>query len=267
MTKLLHKDLTGRIIGVYYDVYNALSQTYPEFVYEKAMIADLRRLGVPCIRQDKYEILYKDWIVGRQELDIFVAQSVVVELKVTEQIKPIHLAQLLSYLKTVGKEVGMLFRFGGPRPEFERRVLTNDKLVPIPQTKSPQHFVDSEELLCPELVFDVIGGLMEVFGTLGPGFVHRIYGNACYRELHDLRGLEVLPRKSMQIYYKGKPLTKIKFAHLQIEDKLLVFPVAIGDINNVRIHNLKDWMSQLRTPLGILANFQDTRLRPIILRV
>lgn len=53
MTELLHKELTGQIIGVYYDVYNGLSQTYPEFVFEKAMMADLRKLGIPCVRQDK----------------------------------------------------------------------------------------------------------------------------------------------------------------------------------------------------------------------
>ncbi|MFQ5859061.1 MAG: GxxExxY protein [Anaerolineae bacterium] len=124
MTELLHRELTGKIIGVYYDVYNGLSQTYPEFVFEEAMTADLRRLGISCIRQDKYEIRYKDWFVGRQELDIFVAQAVVVEIKVAERILPIHLAQLMSYQKTVDKEVGLLFRFGGPEPEFERRILT-----------------------------------------------------------------------------------------------------------------------------------------------
>jgi GxxExxY protein len=267
MTELLHKELTGQIIGVYYDVYNGLSQTYPEFVFEKAMMADLRKLGIPCVRQDKYEIRYKDWIVGRQELDIFVAQVVVVEIKVAERIEPIHLAQLLSYLKTVSKEVGLLLRFGGPEPEFERRVLTQSAWGANLQTGPPERLVNTEGLLYPEMVFDVVGGLIEVFKTLGPGFVHRIYANACYRELRHLCGLDVLPRKEMQVYYRGQPLTEIKFTHIQVEDKLMVFPVAIGDINNIRIQNLKNWMRHLKVPLGILANFQDTRLRPMILRV
>jgi len=267
MTKLLHKERTGQIIGVYYNVFNGLSQTYPEPVFEKAMVADLRELGVPCVKQDKYEIRYKDWIVGRQELDIFVAQVVVVEIKVAERIEPIHLAQLLSYLKTVGKEVGLLFRFGGPEPEFERRILTPSAWETNLQTEPPERLVNTEGLLYPELVFDVVGGLIEVFKTLGPGFVHRIYANACYRELRHVRGLDALPRAEMQVYYRGRAIAEIKFAHIQIEDKLLVFPVAISDVNNIRIQNLKDWMRHLQAPLGILANFQDTRLRPIILRV
>src|SRR4029079_13518780 len=94
VTNLIHKDLTQRIIGVYYDVYNGLSQDYPQFIYERAMIADLRHLDIACSRQDEYEIWYKDWLVGRQKLDIFVADSVIVELKVSERILRIHLAQL-----------------------------------------------------------------------------------------------------------------------------------------------------------------------------
>jgi GxxExxY protein len=64
-----------------------------------------REKGIPCDRQDEYEIWYKDRLVGKQRLDIFVAGEVVVELKVAERIERIHLAQLLSYLKTVGKRV------------------------------------------------------------------------------------------------------------------------------------------------------------------
>lgn len=267
MTKLLHKELTGQIIGVYYDVYNGLSQTYPEFVFEEAMIADLRNLGISCVRQDKYEIHYKDWIVGRQELDIFVADAVVVEIKVANRILPIHLVQLLSYLKTVGKEVGLLFRFGGPEPEFERRVLTSKAWETNLQTEAPERLADTDGLLYPELVFDVAGGLIDVFKTLGPGFVRRIYVNACLRELHHVRGLDVRLRKEMQVYYRGRPLTEIKFRHIQIENRLLVFPVAVGDVKNIHLHNLKDWMRHLQIPIGILANFQDTRLKPIILRV
>ena len=124
MTELLQKDLTGQIIGVYYTTFNRLSQTYPEYIYEKAITLLLSRLGISCIRQDEYEIHYKDRLVGVQRLDIFIAGQVVVELKVAERIDPIHLAQLLSYVKTVRKEVGLLLRFGGPQPEFVRRVLT-----------------------------------------------------------------------------------------------------------------------------------------------
>jgi len=52
VTELLHRELTDKIIRVYYDVYNGLSRTYPEFIYENAMMQDLARRGIECSRQD-----------------------------------------------------------------------------------------------------------------------------------------------------------------------------------------------------------------------
>jgi len=264
-TELLHKDLTRRIIGVYYTVYNRLSQTYPEFIYEKAMTTLLRRLGIPCIRQDEYEIWYKDRPVGAQRLDIFVAGEVVVELKVTGSIVPIHLAQLLSYLKTLSREVGLLFRFGGPEPEFVRRILTpkawGETLKPEPKVPA-----DGEDLLHPELTREVIGGALEVFKALGPGFIHRIYANACYYEL-QLRGLEVMPRREFRVFMDDVDLGSIKLGHIQIDNRALLFPVAVSSVDSIKIANLKAWMRYLNIPIGILVNFNTTWLEPVLLRI
>jgi hypothetical protein len=54
---------------------------------------------------------------------------------------------------------------------------------------------------------------------------------------------------------------------LRVGDSVLVFPVAVRDINDIRINNLKDWMRVQNIPIGILANFYDTSLHPIMLRI
>ncbi len=118
--KLLHKETTGTLIGVYYNVYNGTGRNYPEYVYESAMVGDLRALRVHCQRQAEYRIFYKDRPVGLQRLDLFVAREVGAELKVVPVLLPIHKAQAVSYLKVIGKCVGLLFNFGSPEPEFER---------------------------------------------------------------------------------------------------------------------------------------------------
>jgi GxxExxY protein len=265
MTKLLYADLTGRIIGVYYTIFNKLSQTYPEFIYERAMMALLTQQGIPCLRQDEYEIWYKERLVGKQRLDIFIADQVVVELKVADRVEPIHLAQMLSYLKTVSAEVGLLFRFGGPKPNFVRRVLTV-------QTWRETLNVDGLDAIDPaygadsRLIYEIIGGALEVYRALGPGFIHRIYANALYHEL-KLRGLEVMRRRDYRAFLDDLDLGAIKLGHLQIADQLLVFPVAISNVDNIRITNLKAWLRHLNIPLGILFNFNTTWLQPIILRL
>lgn len=266
MIKLLHQETTGTIIGVYYNVYNGTGRTYPEYIFENAMIGDLRALHVPCRRQDEYQVFYKDKLVGVQQLDLFVASEVSVEIKVVLALLPIHKAQAISYLKVIGKQVGLLFNFGSPEPEFERLYFE-----PRPPDNDLQAAIRSlpevpDAYLTPELTYDIIGGLFEVHTTLGAGFIHRIYANASYHEL-QLRGLEVRPQKEYQVIYRDRSIGTIKFNHLRVGDSVFVFPVAVQDINDIRIKNLKDWMRVQNIPIGILANFHDTSLRPIVLRI
>jgi hypothetical protein len=69
------------------------------------------------------------------------------------------------------------------------------------------------------------------------------------------------------VYYRGHDVGGGKFRHLQIDSELLVFPVAIGDVADIRLENLKDRMRYLDIPLGILVNFHTTWLQPVILRI
>jgi len=261
MAKLLHRALTQKIIGVYYDVYNGLGHTYPEFIYENAMVQELQRSGIRCVRQDEYQISYQDQQVGVQQLDIFVAGAVVVEVKVKPNLTLLDQAQTISYLKTTGCQVGLLFNFGGAEPTFKRLFFNptlNNPSPPPPAEISP-------DLLFPEISHQVIGGLFAVHNALGPGFIHRIYTNACYHEMQT-RGLAVAPQREMIVFYRGRPIGTVKLGHLQIENKLMVFPVAVRDIQQIKPGNLRRWMVDQEVALGILANFSAERLELVFLK-
>ena len=266
MAKLLHKELTGMIIGVYYDVFNGTSRTYPEYIYERAMMSDLQRKGVACRQQPKYEIFYKDKQVGLQKLDLFVADQVVVEIKVTPTLAKLHKAQAISYLKVTGRKVGLLCNFGGQKPGFERlffELQTQQSEIDSSATTAIER---SAEYVLPELTHTIIGDLYEVHSLLGPGFIYRVYANAVYHELL-LRGLEVLPQHEYQVMYRGRTIGEIKFDHLQIANSLMVFPVAIRNIGDLNLINLREWLKIRRIPLGIIANFFPTSLEFSVLKV
>ncbi len=161
-----------------------------------------------------------------------------------------HKAQTFSYLKTFDRQVGLLFNYGGRKPEFERIFF---------QARSPETSVEVVEqtatelvpdLISPELAYDIIGGLYAVHTELGPGFIYRIYANACYRELQE-RGLPVYPQKEMQVIYRGKPIAAVKFSHLRVGNTALVFPVVLihpppsnkdrGDIDITRENGYIGW--------------------------
>ena len=266
MTKLAYADLTEAIIGAYFDVYTLTSRTYPEYIYEQAMIEELRLRGVPATQQDEYIITYKGQPVGRQRLDLFVVHEVVVENKVVGQLTRLHKAQTISYLKTVDKPVGLLLNFGGEDPGFFRLHFNPAKRpYTLSRDKLQKARARSTDLLYPDLCFDIIGGLYEVHSTLGAGYVHRIYANACWHELR-LRGLDARPGKRMQVAYKGVVIGDVAFGHIIIEGKVMLFPVAIRDISDIHRNNLIRWMQLCGIQLGILANFDAIHLKPVFIR-
>jgi len=263
MTELLHAQLTRKIIGVYYDVYNGTGRTYPEFIYERAMVADLLRAGIHCTRQPKYEVVYKDKIVGQQILDLFVADDVVVEIKAVPEFTRLHKAQAISYLKVVGKSVGLLCNFGAGKPKFERLYFDRHEITTA--ASSPRPVLPPGEWLHPELIFDVMAALYEVHRTLGPGFIHRIYAAAVYHEL-QLRGIATRSQSEYQVYYRQEAVGTLKFNHLLVEGELMVFPVAVQQLTDAGIYNLKVWMKHNRINVGLLANFYPDSLEFTVLR-
>jgi GxxExxY protein len=149
MTELLYKELTGDTLGAYYTAYNGLSRTYPEFICENAMVKLLGKMRVRYRRQPEYQIMYKEWLVGVQRLDILLVDEIVaVECKVVPRLEGIHKAQLFSYMKTVGARVGLLLNFGGSEPEFERLYFDPDRQAECePALRSLGELPDG--LLCP----------------------------------------------------------------------------------------------------------------------
>lgn len=262
MTHLIHQELTGSIIGAYYEVYNHTSRTYPEYIYERAMQEELRRRALSASRQDQYQITYKDKLIGLQRLDLFVVREIAVELKVAERLTKLHKAQTVSYLKTVDKPIGLLLNFGGSQPEFNR-LYFNPAKKPGDSTTPPSDL--SPDWLYPELCYQIVGGLYEVHATLGAGYVHRIYAKACYHEL-QLRGLEVKANKRLQVAYKDVIVGDIAFKHIQVENKVMVFPVAISAMQDINRENLKQWLRLSGFQLGIVANFDAVYLQVMYLK-
>ena len=70
----------------------------------------------------------------------------------------------------------------------------------------------------------------------------------------------------MQIAYKDTVVGTIGFGHLLVEGKIIVFPVAIRDVEDIHLDDLKAWMRWKNVQLGILANFDDVRLSPVFVR-
>lgn len=123
---LLHEELSEKILGCYFTVYNKLGYGFLEKVYENAMMIELCDAGLKATAQKSIEVYYEDQLVGNYFADIIVEDKVIVELKAASALLEEHEAQLLNYLRATKMEVGLLLNFG-VKPEFRRKVFTNSR--------------------------------------------------------------------------------------------------------------------------------------------
>jgi len=103
---------TERIIQSAIAVHKALGPGLLESAYEACLVHELIVNGLAVERQKGLPVRYRGVDIDcGYRIDLLVEQRVVVELKAVERLDPIHSAQLLSYLKLSGHQVGLLINF------------------------------------------------------------------------------------------------------------------------------------------------------------
>ena len=122
-------ELTYEIIGAAIEVHKAIGPGLLESVYEECLCKELSQRQIPFERQKPLPVEYKGTkLECGYRLDLLVADKVVVEVKAVDALLPIHEAQLLTYLKLGGWEIGLLINFNVEvlRDGIRRKILNHN---------------------------------------------------------------------------------------------------------------------------------------------
>ncbi|MBP7569078.1 MAG: GxxExxY protein [Acidobacteria bacterium] len=104
--------MTEQVIGAAIEVHRALGPGLLESAYEECLSYELTLRDVPFRRQIPLPLVYKGAKLDcGYRLDLLVADALVVEIKTVEHLDPIHIAQVLTYLKMGGWPLGLIFNF------------------------------------------------------------------------------------------------------------------------------------------------------------
>ena len=108
-------ELTGKVIGAAIEVHKLLGPGLLESAYETCLCRELDLQKIKYEKQKEIPVNYKGLILDcGYRLDLLVENILIVELKACDSIENIHKAQLLTYLKLTGIEVGLLINFNVP---------------------------------------------------------------------------------------------------------------------------------------------------------
>ena len=156
------RGLTETVIGAAMEVHSVLGPGFVESFYEQALCVELAQRAIAFSRQAGFPVFYKGMVLGEARADLVVDGRLLVELKATAGYAPIHLAQVLSYLKASGLTLGLLIHFNVPSLRFGiRRVVR----TPAP---GPSETSVSSASSSPPFQLPHGPGLVEGDGPEGP---------------------------------------------------------------------------------------------------
>ncbi len=117
-----HKEITEKIIGCAFRIYNKMGFGFLESVYHNCMFIELERDSLNIEKKKKIKVFYENVLVGDFEADLIVEDLVIVELKAVRRIIKAHEIQLVNYLVATKKPVGLIINFGEKKVEIKRKV-------------------------------------------------------------------------------------------------------------------------------------------------
>ncbi len=260
---LIHKELHYRIRGVMFDIYNTLGPNLPEKYYQTAAEIGLEFENIHFESEKVFSVYYRGVEVGRYYVDMWIENGkMILEFKVAPKITALHKAQAISYLKISDAELAVLVNFGEASLVDERLPnFVTDKEIDFKWQSQAQ----SLDYLYPELVDNILAVLHRVHFECGPGFLHQVYRRATMVELRQ-QSLGYTYIKETPIYYKDVFIGKQPTRLILVEDKILVATIAVQTLTDVMQAELKSRMKHHRVKLGVLANFNKTKLEFMIVR-
>jgi GxxExxY protein len=129
---MLHVDVTDKVIAAALKVHSALGAGLLESTYSACLLHELRLTGLQFQHQVRLPVTYRGTTIDAgYRIDFLIENCVIVELKAVEKLLPLHTAQLITYLKLSGRNVGLLINFNVPHLKQGLKRVVNGYPEPV----------------------------------------------------------------------------------------------------------------------------------------
>lgn len=103
-------------------MHKKLGPGFQEKIYEEALLREFQKSGIEYQKQKVVRVNYNGANLGNQRIDLLVDGEIIVEIKACNKIIPVFRNQVISYLKTANKKLGLILNFGRNKLEIKRVV-------------------------------------------------------------------------------------------------------------------------------------------------
>ncbi len=119
-SELVYPELSYKIVGFLFEVYNTIGPGHKEKVYEEAVSSLLTENGIKHNRQVYFPVKFRNKVIGKYYLDLLIEDKIVLELKKGNRVSKRNIDQILSYLKAKNLKLGIIAQFGTDEVKFKR---------------------------------------------------------------------------------------------------------------------------------------------------
>ncbi len=125
--KILYKDLSYKIVGCFYSVFNELGPAHKELIYHNALAIEFKANKIEFSDNKKLSVKYRGQEIGIYQPDFIIDDKIIVEIKSVLQMPKVFEKQLYYYLRGTKYSLGYLVNFGSEKLEIKRRIYDKDK--------------------------------------------------------------------------------------------------------------------------------------------
>ncbi len=111
MANLVYPELSYKIIGVLFKIYNQMGGGYQEKYYQRVVKRECFAQNIPFLEQVRVDLVYEQKQIGNYYMDFVLDHKIVLELKIVPRFSTKDIMQVLNYLKQSGLELGILASF------------------------------------------------------------------------------------------------------------------------------------------------------------
>ncbi|MFN8115524.1 MAG: GxxExxY protein [Bacteroidia bacterium] len=108
---LIYPELSYKLVGLAYNVFNELGHGHLEKVYQKAYAKELKDAEITFKEQAPYQVIYKEEIIGNNFLDFLIEEKVIIELKRSDFYSKKYIDQVSNYIKVSNLKLAILINF------------------------------------------------------------------------------------------------------------------------------------------------------------
>ena len=250
---LKRPELTEPIIAAAIEVHRGLGPGQPEKAYQRAIRMVLLERGIFCENEMAVPIKYSGLELDcGYRLDLLVGGSVAVELKCVEALLPVHTAQMLTYLRLGGWQIGLLLNF---RVALLRQGIRRFVFEPVLDRSSIDFhpIIPGHAAMREPFATELLAACQLVHSRLEPGLLASAY-EACL--LHELsqRGIPAHSHVEVPLCFQNRPLAVNGVLALLVGGRL---PVDLHSVERITPLQIDEFQSLLRHgnwPIGISLN-------------